>query len=502
MNTSPLVKPLLVLGILSYCWIVCVFGQQRPNVLLIISDDLNTRIGPYMEIDQHTPHLDRLAKEGVRFRRVYSQYPLCGPSRASIMSGLYPETNKVMGNSHVIGSFRAVTPSLSKHPSLAGFFREQGYFSARVSKIFHMGVPGGIERGEAGGDDPDSWDFATNIMGPETLSDGELELLSPGNLHYGSNFSSMILKNELEATQTDYLAASQAIAILENRAATLPPNGTNKQKPKAASPFFLAVGLVRPHVPLIAPENCFEPYPASEVELPKVVVGEDVPKPALRRQNSRVWEMDETQKKKTISAYMASVRFMDQQVGRLLDALDRLDLRKETIVVFLSDHGYNLGEHDCWSKISLWEGSVRVPLIISDPSFPDQHGKSYDQIAELIDLYPSLVELGGFTAQQPSILQGKSLAPLIMGKEISDQQASIAYTIGSAKGGSIRSDRWRYTRWGESVKAGNEELYDHDKDPEEHMNLANQENLAPILQEMRSLLESARHKARMSIGKE
>ena len=121
-----------------------------------------------MEIDQHTPNLDRLAKEGVKFTRAYCQYPLCGPSRASLMSGLYTETNGVMGNSHVLGSYRAVTPSLANHPSLAGFFRERGYFTARVSKIYHMGVPGGIENGDPGGDDPDSWDFAPPILwGPK-----------------------------------------------------------------------------------------------------------------------------------------------------------------------------------------------------------------------------------------------------------------------------------------------------------------------------------------------
>ena len=139
-------------------------ANAQPNILLIISDDLNTRIGPYMDLDKHTPNLDRLAKEGVQFTRTYCQYPLCGPSRASIMSGLHTETNGVTGNSHVLGSFRAVNPKLANHPSMAGFFKEQGYYSARVSKIYHMGVPGGIERGEAGGDDPDSWDYSYNVM--------------------------------------------------------------------------------------------------------------------------------------------------------------------------------------------------------------------------------------------------------------------------------------------------------------------------------------------------
>ena len=469
---------------------------QKPNVLLIISDDLNTRIGPYMDLDKHTPNLDRLAKDGVRFTKAYCQYPLCGPSRASIMSGLYTETNGVIGNSHVLGSYRTVTPALANHPSLAGFFREQGYYTARVSKIYHMGVPGGIERGAAGGDDPDSWDYAANIMGPETLSDGELELLSPGNLHYGSNFARMMIDDGLENTQTDYLAVSQAIAILENRASAVAENGTNLQKLKPDAPFFLGVGLVRPHVPLIAPKNCYEPYNEQEVLLPKVVINDDVPLEALKTRNSaKTWDMDDAQKKKTISAYMASVRFMDQQVGRLLDALDRLALRTETIVVFISDHGYNLGEHDCWSKSALWEGGVRVPMIISYPDLRENHGTTFDAVAELIDLYPTLAQLCGLENQQPKILQGRSLAPYIMKNKSMDDE-SLAYTISyGGKGATIRTDRWRYTRWGDKAVDGNEELYDHDRDPEEHINLAQHRAYQKTLADMREKFAKVRKRA-------
>ncbi len=484
-------------------------SAQQPNILLIISDDLNTRIGPYMDIDQHTPNLDRLAKEGVRFTKTYCQYPLCGPSRASFMSGLYTETNGVSGNSHVLGSYRAVTPALANHPSMAGFFKEQGYYSARVSKIYHMGVPGGIERGAPGGDDPDSWDFATNIMGPETLSDGELELLSPGNLHYGSNFSSMVLHDGLEDTQTDYLATSQAIAILENRAAEVAPNGRNLQKIKPDAPFFLGVGLVRPHVPLIAPENCFEPYDLRDVQLPEVVVNDNVPADALRSQNNEgTWDMNEEQQKKTIQAYMASVRFMDQQVGRLLDALDRLRIRENTIVVFISDHGYLLGEHGSWSKSALWEGGVRVPMIISDPRHPTMHGQTFEHVTELIDLYPTLAGLAGLREQQPALLQGRSLAPYILAKSSMDEP-SMAYTISyRGQGATIRTERWRYTRWGSDAAGGQgspdavnfqEELYDHQHDPEEWNNLVDDEKYRDQLKELRMLFDNCRKRAQSGV---
>jgi iduronate 2-sulfatase len=473
--------------------------SAQPNILLIISDDLNTRIGPYMELDKHTPHLDRLASEGVQFNRTYCQYPLCGPSRASLMSGLHPETNGVTGNSHVLGSFRAVTPALANHPSMAGFFREQGYYTGRVSKIYHMGVPGGIERGDAGGDDPDSWDYAYNVLGPETMSPGNLELLSPGNLHYGANFSRMIIPDELEGTQTDYMATSQAIAFLENRTRPLPPNGTNKRRLKPDAPFFLGVGLVRPHVPLIAPENCFKPYVDEEMVLPKVVVGDNVPESALKKQNERSFKMSEEQKKKTISGYMASVQFMDQQVGRLLDALDRLKIREETIVIFISDHGYNLGEHDCWAKSSLWEGTLRIPMIISYPGYKKKHGTTVKSISELIDLYPTLTELCGFSDKQPVILQGRSLASYI-NAETPVETERVAYSITGGKSASIRTNKWRYTRWGENVETGNEELYDHGDDPEELVNLADNSINKKVLNEMRIKFETARKKARAKLN--
>lgn len=484
---------------LSLVFTSAVIKGQKPNILLIISDDLNTRIGPYMDIDKHTPNLDRLSREGVRFTHAYCQYPLSGPSRASLMSGLYPETNGILNNIDEPGSYRKKNPALANHPSIAGFFRENGYYTARVSKIFHMGVPGGIERGEPGGDEPDSWDYAYNVLAPETLSQGKLELLSPKNHHLGGSFTRMILRDDLEETQADYMAASQAIAILENRAGIVPEYGTNKQRMKKDAPFFLAVGLVRPHVPLIAPENCFVPYPESEVKLPLVNIGKNVPEQALQNQNNKIWGMNELQKRQTISAYMASIRFMDQQVGRLLDALDRLKLRETTIVIFLSDHGYNLGEHDCWAKTSLWEGTIRVPLIISVPGCEKNYGATCENITELIDLYPTLVELCGFSDRQPVILHGESLADCLKG-DLNNAREDYAYTISyQGKAASIRTHNWRYTRW--EIQAGriSEELYNHIDDPEELNNLSDTPDCNNVLEEMRRKLDLVKEKAKTAI---
>ncbi len=502
MSSSAAVTGALGLALLIAATGVVPAPQERPNILFVVSDDLNTRIGPYVDssLQLHTPNLDRLAAEGVTFTRAYSQYPVCGPSRASFMSGLYPETNGVTDNGFETGNHRVATPSLADHPTLAGFLRQRGYYSARVSKIFHMGVPGGIERGEAGSDDPDSWDYAINLMAPETLTPGNLEKLSRGD-HYGSNFSRMILPDGNELTQADVLATDQAIAILENRAGAKPPNAGNRTKFKQDAPFFLAVGFVRPHVPLIAAERHFAHYPDDDVELPQVPADDldDVPEAAKRNANGIAarFGMSTAEQRKSIAAYYASISFMDEQLGRLLDTLERLGLRDNTVVVFLSDHGYNLGEHTVWQKTNLWEESVRVPLIISVPGMGNA-GTQTDAVVELIDLYPTLAELSGLGGQTPSILQGESLVPLL-GAPMATDGEQTAYTITGRNGASLRTDRWRYNRWGEDAQGDNEELYDHENDASEYHNLARDPAYASVLDRIRARFEQVRQAARHGV---
>ncbi len=167
-------------------------------------------------------------------------------------------------------------------------------------------------------------------------------------------------------------------------------------------------------------------------------------------------------------------------------------------MIFISDHGYNLGEHDCWAKTSLWEGTLRVPMIISYPGFEKNYGTTCNTISELIDLYPTLTELCGLLDKEPQILQGQSLAAFVKGKKPTKRE-SVAFSITNAKGASIRTDRWRYTRWVEEIEAGNEELYDHKNDPEEHLNLANDSFKKEILFTMREKFDVARKKARTKI---
>ena len=458
-------------------------SASKPNILFIVSDDLTACLGSYGNEICQTPNLDRLASEGVQFDRAYCQYPVCGASRASFMSGLYPKRNGMMGNSYTLGSYRAMYPKLADHPSIGGLLRRNGYVSLRVSKIYHMGVPGGIEAGEPGGDDPDSWDRAIDVMAPETASPGVLELLSPRRNHYGSNFARIIVPDDEIETQADALTATQAIAILDSRAR----GGEFSKFIRPEEPFFLAVGFVRPHVPLVAPKSMFDLYDEDSIPLPYVPEGDldDLPEPAAAMANEGRYWLTEKQQKQSIAAYYASVTYMDQQVGRLLDALDRLGQRENTIIIFTSDHGYNLGEHTMWQKLSLFEESARVPLLISAPGFEKAAGKKAQGLVELVDLYPTLLDLTGLKDKAPANLDGISLRPLLDNPD-SKGEKKMAYTVTRSSGESIRTDRYRYNRWGEE----GEELYDHQTDPKEFTNLVGMEQHSDTLKRMRALLEA------------
>ena len=272
------------------------YTAEKPNILFIVADDLSAEaLGVYGNSLVKTPYIDRLAREGVTFERAYCQYPVCGASRASFMSGLYPETTGFLGNNYTLGSYRAMSPVHSDHPSIGGFLRRNGYVSARVSKIYHMGVPGGIEAGESGGDDPDSWDLAFNVWAPETGSVGEFRNLSPARSHWGSAFVKITVPDDLSVTQADEITATQAISILETR--TLHRNETNRMKPGA--PIFLGIGLVRPHVPLVAPKRYMDMYDPSDIELPWYPENDfdDVPKLNQNKGNSTQYKMNDAQAK-------------------------------------------------------------------------------------------------------------------------------------------------------------------------------------------------------------
>lgn len=444
---------------------------QKLNVLYIVSDDLNNSLSCYGHAIAKSPRLDELASRGTRFDRAYCQYPLCNPSRSSFLTGLRPDVTTVQDNAR---QFREQIPDVVTLPQL---FQKAGYFVARVGKLYHYGVPNQI--GTDGLDDPPSWMAAMNPRGRDRFDEPKIFTLTPGQ--FGGTPSWLAADGE-DAEQTDAIGAHMGVQLLRLMA-------------NSDRPFFLAVGFYRPHTPYVAPKKYFEQYPLEKAGVVYTPPGDldDIPTAALA---SRRTDMDEKLQREARQAYFASITFMDQQVGKLLDELDKLKLRDKTVVVFHSDHGYHLGEHGClWQKQSVFEESARIPLIISAPG-QKAPGKGAAALAELVDVYPTVAELCGLKA--PTNLSGKSLVPQmndssLPGKGFALTQVRRGGGGGGAKakakaadpnttakqkakagpafiGYSLRTDRYRYTEWDEG-KQGTE-LYDHEKDPQEFTNLA------------------------------
>ncbi|MEO2035097.1 MAG: sulfatase, partial [Planctomycetaceae bacterium] len=380
---------------------VC-FAEGQLNVLFIISDDLGSQsLGCYGNAKCRSPNIDELAGRSMRFARTYSQYPVCGPSRAALMSGLYAQVIGVTSN----GASHNFTKNLGSRPSMSQHFINHKYYAARVSKIFHMRVPGDITAGVDGPDHAASWTERFNCRAPEQWTEGRHEHLTNEKLkpdprheiHYrlGYGGAFYVVRGASDgAEQADHKAAVKAVEVLERRA-------------EDRQPFFLAVGLVRPHVPLVAPASFFEYYDAGQIQLPPGVEHDwdDIPSAGISKNSPGSGLNTTSKKQRVLEAYYASVTYMDAQVGKIVSAVDRLGLRDNTIIVFTADHGYHLGEHDFWQKMSLHEESTRIPLIIHVPG--KEPGESM-VLSQQIDIYPTLAELCGLPV--PQHVQGRSLA--------------------------------------------------------------------------------------------
>lgn len=439
-------------------------APSKPNVLLLMSDDLAATLGSYGHPVVKTPHLDALAKRGVQFDRAYCQFPHCNPSRASMMSGLRPNTTRVTDNADNL--YKNVPGVLT----LPHHFRQQGYATARFGKIFHLGVPTGNESM----DDPEAWDFGLPFRDERPYPPArESAVKVKTGKRQGLSWKET---NGPDNNMVDGQFAEQAVTWLEKR--------------DAAKPFFLAVGFHRPHLPLVAPAKYFDLYLLDSISLPEAPENDeaDIPLPA---RNGAVpgYTLTSTpeQRRAAIRAYLACVSYMDAQAGVVLEALNRLGLEKNTVVVFASDHGWHLGEHGLWHKRSLFEESARVPLIIAAPGTKGI-GKPSRGLAELLDVYPTLCDLAGIPA--PGVLQGKSLRPVLEdpGVSIHDAVFTQARRGKDAEhwGRTVRTKRWRCTEWDEGRNGI--ELYDHDADPHEYRNLAQDPQHAAVLKELRALL--------------
>ena len=446
-------------------------AAKAPNVLFLMSDDLNTALSGFGHPQCKTPELDKLAERGMRFENMHCQYPVCGASRASLMSGLYPYTNGTLGNA---GTLRGNMPDVL---TMSQLFRKNGYRVGRVSKIYHMGIPGEILAGTAIRDDPHSWDEVVNIKAPEQNAPGVSTHWSPKDK--GSQTFEGVEAEGDDLVHADGMAASHAIDFLKR----------HKDKP-----FFLACGFVRPHVPLVAPKKYFDLYDRNAMIAPVVPENdlEDVPEIIRNyKRNSTSYGVTPELHKGLLEAYYASISYMDAQVGRVLDALEELGLADNTIVVFTSDHGYLLGHHHKFQKQHLFEESTRVPFIVSVPWMKKQRGKTTKHITELIDLYPTLANLSGLKA--PKNLHGTSMVPLLKNPSSNDWKKDLAFTISRSGGESIRTHEWRFTQW--NFGAGGMELYDLRNDPGEFTNLAANPTYAAPLKKLKAQLEAKRVEA-------
>jgi uncharacterized sulfatase len=469
---TPMIRRILLLS--SVAMLSCgVAAAEKMNVLFIAADDMNCDLSAFGVAQVKTPNLERLAKMGVRFDRAYCQQPLCGPSRASLMTGLRPDTLDLHSLKHEL---RKKNPDVV---TLGQLFRKNGYFSARAGKIYHYGNPSQI--GTDGNDDQETWDERYNPAGIDRTQEENITRYGRGRQKAGLGISMAWWDPKSSDEQhTDGMVASKIIELIEQ---------------KKDEPFFLAAGFFNPHCPYVAPKKYFDLYPLAEITVPDLEEAQkdlaDVPPMAIQR-DTRNWpyyfaDVTEEQARKCKQAYYACNSFVDAQVGRLLDALEKNDLMKKTIIVFWSDHGYFLGEKGLWYKRKAFERSARMPMIIAAPGM--SAGRATLKPVELLDLYPTLADLCGLTP--PKNLEGTSLRPLlndpINGKWTKPAVTQVWHNR-KAWGYSIRTEHWRYTEWLEG-KAGRE-LYDHRTDSQEVHNLADRAEHADLIARLSGQLKA------------
>lgn len=456
-------------------------GQKPPatpkfNVLFIMSDDMRVELGCYSSrFHAQTPNLDGLAKSGVRFDRNYCQFPLCNPSRSSLLTGRPPTKTGVLGNRT---AFRDIHPDWTSLPQL---FRENGYVSLRHGKIFHGGI-----------DDPKAWDEANGATGEGEMNGGAAGgkdvALAPAPSPPKPANAEPALPQDLSRA-----AYSDRIIVLDGngegngdyRSADLTIESLRKYKDQ---PFFIACGFVKPHSPPSAPKRFFDLYGVDKIELtpdfaswPTVPPG--FPSAAIRKHNADLFinrTASVVEAKEVIRAYIASISWVDWNVGRVLAELERLGLREKTIVVFVADHGYQLGEKGKWSKAgSLFEMGTRVPMLIAVPGMKG-NGQSCYRVVESLDIYRTLAELCSLPLS-PSV-EGKSLVPLLNHPQT--QWDNPAYSVWSEDGKTlhgvaVRTEKWRYAEFGPEGSNG-AMLFDPKVDPLEMKNLVDNPQLAKV----------------------
>ena len=443
-------------------------AEPRPNVLFVIVDDLTTTLSCYGDKRAKTPCMDALAARGVRFDRAYCQFALCNPTRASFLTGCYPEKT---GVTNLTQNFRQSLPDVVTLPQ---WFKNHGYAAGRVGKVFHVADPKTKLDVEIG---------APLANDQRILDEAKTAAKDPNDPPHGGAKGKMYNREFAPSPHpdkdfTDYEIADRGIESMDTLV-------------KSGAPFFLAVGFIRPHTPYVAPKAYFDAIDRAHLPLPPFYseAGESmklVPNHALRPNNNvfRFHAPSHDDALDGLQAYLASTSFVDAQVGRLLAHLDQLKLTENTIVVLTGDHGYQLGEHGLWAKQTLFEGATHVPLIVAAPGVKPGASKG---LCEQVDIYPTLTALAGLP--KPPHVQGRSLQPQLVdpatkGKQavFGAMQASHTHVFGQY----VRTDSHRYIVWDEG--RGGEQLYDLVNDPDELHNLASNANQAERLTRMRTRL--------------
>ncbi|MPY91077.1 MAG: sulfatase-like hydrolase/transferase [Luteitalea sp.] len=459
--------------------------EERLNVLFIAVDDLRPELGAYGHPHVMSPNIDRLAAEGTLFTRAYCQQAVCNPSRASLMTGLRPDTLQVYD---LPTHFRDQQPDAVTIPQ---HFKAHGYHTERVGKIFHLG--------HGNRDDPLSWTRMKEY---------------PSAPRYGP-------EGEALRAQVQRAARKQGVDLAERRNQ---PRGLPWEAPDVADddladgaiaaaavqilrevrdrPFFLAVGFLNPHLPFVAPKKYWDQYDPADIALPENL---DPPQGAptyaatdwgeLRRYHNMPQRgpLSNAQAREAIHGYWAATSYVDALVGKLVAELDRLELREKTVVILWGDHGWQLGEHGFWCKHTNYEVAARAPLIISVPGQPNTGAKS-NALVEFVDIFPSLADASGLPV--PEGLDGLSFAPLIEDPQRSWKTAAFHLyprnipDQGRGMGHAIKTDRYRLVEWRVPNKDFVEhELYDHNRDPNENLNVAGRPEYAEVVKELSGRLQ-------------
>ncbi|MFC1652657.1 sulfatase [Planctomycetota bacterium] len=435
-------KWVLCLSLLC-CTLISSAAEKKPNVLLIISDDLRDTVGCYGNTEVLTPHMDRLAGQGVRFDGAYAQFPLCGPSRASLMTGLRPQAIGILGNRTY---FRDKVPDVITLPQS---LRQQGWHTAGFGKIFHTVGHTHAEQ-ESWIDLESSWDEGHGSNGEPQGPFADLRNLTGGRLPW-----CRVGATADETTESDYQSTSEGIEVMRRL--------TN-------NPWFVAVGLHRPHDPFICPQKYFDLYDPNRLTLnidpPQMTGAPDIAIPAGGFKEA-FSAFTDRERRAFIHAYYACTSFADAQVGRLVAEVEGLGVREKTMIIVMGDHGYHLGERDWWNKSTLFERSCRAPMIISAPHMAQ--GRVCAAPVELVDLYPTILDFCKLDA--PQKLAGASFLPLLKNPALPGKGVAFSMvTRGKFQGHSVRTERWRYTEWDQGHHGI--ELYDQKHDPENINNLA------------------------------